>query len=96
MDDLCYLSSAMIQNYLNLPDVWEALDVPKAITNYSIMSGAVSDAFTLTNDLEISMEAQVRYILENQIDVLIYQGNWDLACNTAGRSCPSEPSRPTY
>lgn len=30
------------------------------------------------------MEPQVQYLLANEIDVLFYQGNLDLACNTAG------------
>lgn len=35
-------------------------------------------------DTFISMEPQVQYLLANEIDVLFYQGNLDLACNTAG------------
>lgn len=30
------------------------------------------------------MQPQVQYLLSQQIDVLFYQGNLDLACNTAG------------
>lgn len=74
----------MIEQYLNLPHVWEALAVPSAVGNYSVASAAVATAFGLTNDGAISTEPQVRYILENEIDVLFYQGNLDLACNTAG------------
>lgn len=44
----------------------------------------MEEAFELTNDLGISTVPQVQYLLANQIDVLIYQGNLDLACNTAG------------
>lgn len=73
LDDICYASSTMIENYLNTVAVREALNVPKNVKHYSMMSSAVSNAFTITNDEGISMEAQVRYILENQIDVLIYQ-----------------------
>lgn len=32
----------------------------------------------------ISLIPQVQYLLANQVDILIYQGNLDLACNTAG------------
>lgn len=41
-------------------------------------------AFDLTEDSMISVVPEVKYLLEHQIDVLIYQGNLDLACNTAG------------
>ncbi|KAF2709095.1 carboxypeptidase Y precursor [Pleomassaria siparia CBS 279.74] len=83
-DDLCYVEIPLIEKYLNLPWVFEALGVPSAITNYSIVSSEISDAFELTNDLGISMQPQVIYLLETGIDVLFYQGNLDLACNTAG------------
>lgn len=31
-----------------------------------------------------STDDQIRYLLENQVHYLAYQGNLDLACNTAG------------
>ncbi|ORY16899.1 Alpha/Beta hydrolase protein [Clohesyomyces aquaticus] len=83
-DDFCYSEIPLIQDYLNLPWVWDALHVPKAIKNYSVYSEEVSNAFTVTNDIGISTQPQVLYLLENGIDVLFYQGNLDLACNTAG------------
>ncbi|KAF1350543.1 carboxypeptidase Y precursor [Lizonia empirigonia] len=83
-DDLCYPEITRIGEYLNLPWVYEALNVPKAVGNYSVFSEEVAIAFSLTNDLGISTQPQVLYLLENGIDVLFYQGNLDLACNTAG------------
>jgi cathepsin A (carboxypeptidase C) len=71
-DDICYASSSMIESYLNSAKVREALQVPKAL-NYSMMSSAVASAFGLTNDHGVNTETQIRYILENEIDVLIYQ-----------------------
>lgn len=58
--------------------------MPSALKNYSVTSDRVDKAFMKTNDLSISMEPQVQYLLANEIDVLFYQGNLDLACNTAG------------
>ena len=84
IDDFCYKNTMYIQRYLNTAEIWEALDVPSAVRNYSVASFAVQMAFVQTNDLGISMQPQVQYLLANQIDVLIYQGNLDLACNTAG------------
>jgi cathepsin A (carboxypeptidase C) len=87
IDDFCYKSTNDVQHYLNLPHVQRALHIEPwmpSYRNYSISSNAVADAFQTTNDLGISTEPQVRYLLAKQIDVLFYQGNLDLACNTAG------------
>jgi cathepsin A (carboxypeptidase C) len=84
LDDMCYPQISRIEEYLNLPWVWESLNVPKAVHNYSVFSEGVANAFELTNDLSITMQPQVLYLLDAGIDVLFYQGNLDLACNTAG------------
>jgi cathepsin A (carboxypeptidase C) len=87
IDDFCYRSTNDVQHYLNLPHIQRALHIEPSMPsyrNYSIASTAVIQAFQNTNDLGISMEPQVQYLLANQIDVLFYQGNLDLACNTAG------------
>ncbi|TVY56314.1 Carboxypeptidase Y-like protein [Lachnellula cervina] len=84
IDEFCYANTALIQDYLNLDTTFRALNVPKAIKNFTVGSEAVADAFQATNDLEISLMPELTYLLANQIDVLIYQGNLDLACNTAG------------
>lgn len=83
-DDLCYEEAKLINDYLNLPWVFEALAVPSAVKNYSIYSMDVEHAFDLANDQPITMQPQVLYLLESGIDVLFYQGNLDIACNTAG------------
>ncbi|KAF1928078.1 carboxypeptidase Y precursor [Didymella exigua CBS 183.55] len=83
-DGFCYTEIPKIDEYLNLPWVYEALHVPKAVGSYSVFSEPVDDAFSLTNDYMITMQPQVLALLENGVDVLFYQGNLDLACNTAG------------
>jgi cathepsin A (carboxypeptidase C) len=83
-DDLCYPESALIGDYLNTKKVWKALRVPAAVKNFSVISWDVNRAFETTNDEFISTQPQVLYLLDNNIDVLFYQGNLDLACNTAG------------
>ncbi|KAI4669144.1 uncharacterized protein J4E79_001187 [Alternaria viburni] len=83
-DEFCYPEIQRIQDYMNVPKVWEALGVPKAIANYTGFSFDIALAFELTGDLVFSMQPQVLYLLEHGIDVLFYQGNLDLACNTAG------------
>lgn len=82
--DLCYPEIGRINEYLNLPWVYEALGVPKAVGNYSVYSYAIAEAFDMTNDGALSTQPQVLYLLDAGIDVLFYQGNLDLACNTAG------------
>lgn len=87
IDDFCYPSTNDIQHYMNLPHVQRALHIEPsmpAYRNYTVASRAVGRAFGVTNDQGISMEPQVLYLLASQIDVLFYQGNLDLACNTAG------------
>ncbi|KAF3003794.1 hypothetical protein E8E13_010204 [Curvularia kusanoi] len=83
-DELCYTEITKIGEYLNLPWVFESLHVPKAVANYTVFSEEVAIAFSLTNDGGLSTQPQVLYLLESGIDVLFYQGNLDLACNTAG------------
>lgn len=83
-DDICYKEGVALNDYLNLPWVFEALAVPKAVGNYSIVSEEIEYAFDLTSDGAISTQPQILYLLDNGIDVLFYQGNLDLACNTAG------------
>ena len=83
-DRMCYPQIPRIEEYLNLPWVFEALSVPKAVNNYSIVSMDIAWAFAMTADASISTQPQVLYLLDAGIDVLFYQGNLDLACNTAG------------
>jgi cathepsin A (carboxypeptidase C) len=84
IDLFCYPSTPMIAKYLNLKSSFDALGVPSAIQNYSLQSPGVARAFELSVDEGISTAPQLQYLLANQIDILIYQGNLDLACNTAG------------
>jgi len=84
VDVFCYKSSPLIQEYLNLPDSFAALSVPSAVKTFKLLSKPVEDSFRLTEDYFISFIPQVQYLLASQIDILIYQGNLDLACNTAG------------
>jgi cathepsin A (carboxypeptidase C) len=84
VDDICYVNAIWIADYLNLPSSFAALGVPSSVKKFVLSAEAVERAFELTNDLQISTMPQLQYLLANQIDVLIYQGNLDLACNTAG------------
>jgi len=84
IDNFCYANTELLQDYLNLESSFAALSIPKEVKEFTAGSEAVEAAFFLTNDFGISVIPQIQYLLTSQIDILIYQGNLDLACNTAG------------
>ncbi|KAJ5104368.1 alpha/beta-hydrolase [Penicillium alfredii] len=84
IDNICYIEAARIEQYLNSPRVWNALSPPKQVKKYKIDSDAVARAFGTTSDTMTSASDLVAFLLENQVHYLAYQGNLDLACNTAG------------
>jgi cathepsin A (carboxypeptidase C) len=84
IDDVCYIQAAHIEEYLNSPAVWDALSPPKQIKNYTITSDSVARSFATTSDEMTSTSKLVAFLLANQVHYLAYQGNLDLACNTAG------------
>jgi cathepsin A (carboxypeptidase C) len=81
---LCYIETTRIDKYLNSPKVWHALSPPKQIRKFKLASDAIAKSFTTTSDMETSASNQVAFLLQNQVHFLAYQGNLDLACNTAG------------
>jgi cathepsin A (carboxypeptidase C) len=81
---MCYIQAARVEQYLNSPAVWEALSPPNQITEYKMVSEAVIQAFAKTSDVMTSTSDLVTFLLEKQVHFLAYQGNLDLACNTAG------------
>ncbi|KAL2794381.1 alpha/beta-hydrolase [Aspergillus keveii] len=84
IDEMCYIEAALIEQYLNTPAVWDALQPPKQIKEYKFVSQPVIDAFEKTADGMTSTSDLVAFLLENGVHFLAYQGNLDLACNTAG------------
>jgi cathepsin A (carboxypeptidase C) len=81
---MCYVEAVRVEVYLNTPTIWNALSVPKQIDSFNISSDAIARSFERTSDLETSVSDQVAFLLQNQVHYLAYQGNRDLACNTAG------------
>jgi cathepsin A (carboxypeptidase C) len=84
VDHLCFSQTLEIQKYINKPSIWAALGVPEAVRNFSIESTEVASAFEATTDLYSNVMNDIKYTLEHGVGVLIYNGNLDLACNTAG------------
>lgn len=83
MDEYCYSNAALLEEYLNLNSTFTSLGVPSFIKNFTLSSDQVYDAFLSNIDIARIMIPQVQHLLANEIDILIYQGNLDLACNTA-------------
>lgn len=50
VDDFCYANTLLIQDYLNLPNVFSALSIPSAVKKFYVGSDAVAGAFELTMD----------------------------------------------
>lgn len=57
---------------------------PEQIKEYKHTSESVDRSFQTTADNMTSTSDLVVFLLENQVHFLAYQGNLDLACNTAG------------
>lgn len=84
VDDFCYIETVRIQHYLNSKVIWDALSPPKLIKRYEIAATSVALAFAQGSDMMTSTSDQIEFLLANQVHILNYQGNLDLACNTAG------------
>lgn len=82
--EICYVEADYIEEYLNKPWVREALDVPDRVPRYKWASEKIAIAFYGTTDGPLTVNALVADILAAGVDVLIYQGKLDAACNTAG------------
>ncbi|KXH29281.1 serine carboxypeptidase [Colletotrichum simmondsii] len=84
-ENICYGAGDGIEKYIKTERVLAALEVPEAVgKNFSLISMDVNERFELAGDVFLSTEKDVKYILENGVDVLVYNGDLDLACNTAG------------
>lgn len=83
IDEICYKEAAYIEQYLNSPTVREALSPPEGAKEYGIQSSAVVDAFATTPEAMTSSSDHIIF-LASGVHFLAYQGNLDLACNTAG------------
>ena len=84
VDDMCYIEAVRIQHYLNSKVIWDALSPPKQIKKYKLDAGSVFLAFAQGSDMMTSTSSLVDFLLANQVHIMNYQGNLDLACNTAG------------
>ncbi|KAK7227605.1 hypothetical protein V2G26_015608 [Clonostachys chloroleuca] len=84
VEQLCYTAVLDIERYMNTNVVRQTLKIPKDIGNFTILNNDIHEGFWKGNDLFVSTVKEVKYVLEAGIDVLVYNGNLDLACNTAG------------
>ncbi|KAI8652245.1 Carboxypeptidase [Fusarium keratoplasticum] len=79
----CYPEMQHIDEYLNRADVKQALGVPKELPFLGI-SFDVLEQWERVGDLWRASDSYVNYLLKSGIRVLIYVGDKDLYCNSAG------------
>ncbi|KAI8799845.1 putative carboxypeptidase C [Cladochytrium replicatum] len=79
--DQCYPSESYMLNYLNRPDVQQALGVNR---QWQQGSGAVYKRYRESGDFMFSLDHYVEELLENGLRVLIYAGDADSVCNWIG------------
>lgn len=84
VDDFCYIEALRVQEYLNSKVIWDALSPPKQVKEFKLEARSVVNAFAQGSDMMTSTSSLVGFLLANQVHVMNYQGNLDLACNTAG------------
>ena len=80
---LCYKGLDYIDQYLNLPEVQEALGVETK--QFEGCSNSVGYNFALTGDGAKPFQQDVAAVLEKEIPVLIYAGDKDFICNWVGQ-----------
>jgi len=78
---LCY-DFTNITNYLNLPSVQKQIGVANQQITWATCSYSVNGMF-LVDELE-SFRWELPYVLEDNIRVVIYNGDYDLICNWIG------------
>ncbi|KAJ5774696.1 hypothetical protein N7457_009592 [Penicillium paradoxum] len=84
VDEMCYKDAEYTEQYLNSAPVWKALSPPEGVKEYKMESKAVVDAFATTPESMTSASEHIVFLLAHGVHFLAYQGNLDLACNTAG------------
>ncbi|RSL53529.1 hypothetical protein CEP53_007708 [Fusarium sp. AF-6] len=79
----CYSEMKHIDEYLNRTDIKQALGVPEDVPFVGV-SYDVLEQWEKVGDLWRSSNNYVNYLLKSNIRVLIYVGDKDLYCNSAG------------
>lgn len=70
-----------MKNWLNSPAVREALHIPAEVQEWELCSDEV---LQLYGRQYFEMSSQINYLLEHNVKGLVYNGDWDLACNHLG------------
>ncbi|ESK93489.1 hypothetical protein Moror_1681 [Moniliophthora roreri MCA 2997] len=83
--DLCYPEIEYMTSFLNLPSTRNALGIdPSFTSNFTPVSIAVYDAFDAQMDQYKRTPLHVAALLEREVRVLVYAGNYDWVCNWVG------------
>lgn len=86
IDVLCYGVTTNIAAFLNAEDVRQLIGAPPVSQtgNYSVTSWRVNEDFARSGDGLIDNKPYVAGLLERGIDVLVYAGELDAACQWLG------------
>jgi cathepsin A (carboxypeptidase C) len=76
-DKSCFPIEPLIEKYLNRPDVRRQLGVDDSVPEFEICSNKILREFNQNGDKYISTTAEVVSLLEKQVSVLIYAGEFD-------------------
>uniref|UniRef100_A0A060T003 Carboxypeptidase n=1 Tax=Blastobotrys adeninivorans TaxID=409370 RepID=A0A060T003_BLAAD len=80
--DLCYVEEDWITEYLNRQDVKDIIG--SEVDEFVGCSSDVGSRFVFRGDLARPFQGDVKYLLENDVPVLIYAGDKDYICNWLG------------
>ncbi|ELT95115.1 hypothetical protein CAPTEDRAFT_32896, partial [Capitella teleta] len=77
------LNDTLTTNYMNLPEVREALHIPRHLAKWQICNENITTEY----ERQVStVKEQILELLSKDIRVLIYNGETDLACNVIGNA----------
>jgi len=70
-----------IKNWLNSAEVREALHIPTDVQDWELCSDLVG---SLYGRQYFEMSSQFEFLMEQNVKGLVYNGDWDMACNHLG------------
>ena len=70
----------MVQKYLNRKDVRRQLGVSDSVLEFRACNGKIEEEFNRNGELFRTTTAEIVYLLDNKVSVLIYAGEFDWMC----------------
>lgn len=76
-DNSCFPIERLIKKYLNRRDVRHQLGVNDSVPEFEICSDKILNEFNHNGDKFTATTVEIVFLLENQVSVLIYAGEFD-------------------